>query len=397
VRLAHLADLHLGFRQYARQTPQGINQREADVAGAFRRALDDVIAARPDLIIIAGDLFHQVRPSNVAILDSFNQFHRLRVALPGVPVVLIAGNHDTPRSVETGSILRLFEAIDGVHAVTHDPRRLTFADLGCSVLCVPHGAWYGDVRPSLVPDPGAALNILVMHGELPGLFTKETPGVEFGGAQLDVDVLKQPGWDYVALGHHHVPMQVADNAWYAGALEYVTVNVWGEAGERGAANAPGRKGWLLVEPGRPATVTFRPIAAARRVIDLPAIHGTGLDAAAIDAEIAGRVAKVKGGIAGQVVRQLVWDVARPTARDLDHAAIRALKTEALHYHLDLRRPDLMRVIGTGAPGRRQTVPELVQAYLAERPLPPGVSRDRIQALAAETLAAVEGETEEPGD
>jgi hypothetical protein len=32
LRLVHLADLHLGYRQYQRLTPRGINQREADVA-----------------------------------------------------------------------------------------------------------------------------------------------------------------------------------------------------------------------------------------------------------------------------------------------------------------------------------------------------------------------------
>ena len=46
MRLAHLADPHLGVRQYHRQTPSGINQREADVARAFRLAVDGVIGAR---------------------------------------------------------------------------------------------------------------------------------------------------------------------------------------------------------------------------------------------------------------------------------------------------------------------------------------------------------------
>lgn len=397
MRLAHLADLHLGFRQYGRQTPQGINQREADVATAFRRALDDVIEAAPDLIVVAGDVFHTVRPTNAAILDSFNQLTRLRRALPATPVVLIAGNHDTPRSVETGSILRLFEAIDGVHAVTAEARRLAFPEIDTSVLCVPHAAWYGDARPALTPDAEAAVNILVMHGELPGLFAKETPGVEFGGAQLDPAVLKRADFDYVALGHHHVATQVAESAWYAGALEYVTVNIWGEAGERGSANAPGAKGWLLVEPGRPATVTFRPIERTRRVIDLPAVHGAGLTAQELDAAIQASIGKVKGGIDDQIVRQLVWDVARPTARDLDHAAVRALKAEALHYHLDLRRPEVTRVTGTGAPGRRLTVPEIVQAYLAERALPPGVEREPLQQLATATLEAVDAVQPEPQD
>ena len=101
MRLAHIADPHLGIRQYHRQTPTGINQREADVANAFRAAIDAVIACRPDAVLVAGDLFHAVRPTNAAIVFAFRQFQRLREGLPGVPVILIAGNHDTPRSAET--------------------------------------------------------------------------------------------------------------------------------------------------------------------------------------------------------------------------------------------------------------------------------------------------------
>ena len=40
MKLAHLADPHLGIRQYHRLTSGGINQREADVAQAFRLAID---------------------------------------------------------------------------------------------------------------------------------------------------------------------------------------------------------------------------------------------------------------------------------------------------------------------------------------------------------------------
>ena len=67
MKLAHIADSHLGIRQYHRQTPTGINQREADVANAFRGVIDDVIAQHPDVVVIAGDLFHSVRPTNAAI------------------------------------------------------------------------------------------------------------------------------------------------------------------------------------------------------------------------------------------------------------------------------------------------------------------------------------------
>ena len=52
MRLVHLSDIHLGFRQYQRQTPTGINQREADVAISLRRVIDKVIELKPDLVLI---------------------------------------------------------------------------------------------------------------------------------------------------------------------------------------------------------------------------------------------------------------------------------------------------------------------------------------------------------
>src|SRR5690606_5572789 len=65
--IAHLADLHLGYRAYARLAAGGINARERDVALAFRAALDRIIELRADLVLVAGDVFHTVRPSNAAI------------------------------------------------------------------------------------------------------------------------------------------------------------------------------------------------------------------------------------------------------------------------------------------------------------------------------------------
>ena len=106
------------------------------------RAIDGVIEARPDAVVVAGDLFHSVRPTNAAIVFAFRQFQRLREALPEAPVVLIAGNHDTPRSTETGSILRLFEEL-GVDVASDEARRFVYPALDLSVLAVPHQALIG--------------------------------------------------------------------------------------------------------------------------------------------------------------------------------------------------------------------------------------------------------------
>ncbi len=389
MKLAHLADIHLGFRQYHRLTPQGINQREADVARAFRLVIDDVVDAAPDVVVIAGDLFNSVRPSNPAILHSFNQFRRLRLALPQAPVVIVAGNHDTPRSVETGAILKLFEAVGGVHVAVAEPRDLLFEELDLSVTCVPHIAWLAGSRPTLTPPGGARYQVAVTHGEVAGVLPRDAGAMEYGGAVLEPGELNAERWDYVALGHYHVAHKVRDNAWYSGALEYVSPNPWGELKDEAREGRKGQKGWLLVDLADGAAVEFRPIPLARQLVDLEPLHAGGLPAEEIDGHIRKQIEGVKEGIEDQVVRQVVFDVPRPVARDLDHAAIRAYKASALHYHLDLRRPGPHREVGVAAPGQRQTLAEVLNEYLERRPLDADVDRDRLVALGRTYMDEVE--------
>ena len=386
VKLAHIADPHLGARQYHRQTPNGINQREADVAQAFRAAVDGVIAARPDVVVVAGDLFHTVRPTNAAIVFAFGQFQRLREALPDAPVVLIAGNHDTPRSTETGSILRLFTEL-GVEVAIDQPRRLVFPALDLSVLAVPHEALIGSERPLLRPEGKERRRVLVLHGEVEGAFPFDRTGVEYGGAIIAPRDLHLDEWTYVALGHYHTQHRVGQRAWYAGALDYVSPNIWGELADDHAHGVEG-KGWLLADL-EAGTVERRPVPLARAVLDLDPIHADSLTAADLDGLIAARVAAAAGGVRDRIVRLRVYDVPRHVARELDHAAVRALKTEALHFHLDVRPPVTQRIVGVGSPGERQTLPELVAAYFARWPLPADIEREAFVRRGFELMDAVE--------
>jgi DNA repair exonuclease SbcCD nuclease subunit len=394
MKLAHLADLHLGFRQFDRQTAKGANQREVDVAEVFKRAVDDLLEQKPDLIVIAGDLFHSVRPTNAAILYCFRQLQRLRTGLPSSPIVVIAGEHDTPRSSETGTILRLYEAL-GVEIAVEDARRIVLPTLDCAVLAVPQQALAKADRPALRPEAGGpTLNVLVTHGVYGGL-GEERGTVEYGGAALSRELLAPEKWDYIALGHYHTAQSVATNAWYSGSLEYLPPNPWGQLQDEADQKKSKRsgKGYLLVElPG--ARVTFRPIAPARRHIDLPPIQGGGLNAKEVDAQIAERVAAAK--IDDQIVRLLVWDVERAVARDLDHAAIRGYKARALNFQLDLRRPQSQRVASVpGAGARRQTLPETVKDFLGRRPLDAELNRETFVKLGVEYLesaASADGAT-----
>ena len=396
MKLAHIADAHLGIRQYYRQTPAGINQREADVAQAFRVTIDGVIAARPDAVLVAGDLFHSVRPTNAAIVFAFRQLQRLREALPAAPVVLIAGNHDTPRSTETASILRLFEEL-GVDVVADEARRLVYPALDLMVLALPHQALASGDRPSLRPTGDERYRVLLTHGEVENVYPGDRAGSDYGSVQIGTRELSAKEWSYVALGDYHVQFQVDERAWYAGALEYVSPNFWGDlrlerelglgkpSTKKGAGE--GGKGWLLVDL-ETGTVERKPVSWAREVRDLDSIEAAGLSAAELDARIAARVGEV-GGLDGKIVRLKVYNVPRHIARELDHTTIRAYKASALHFRLDLRRPEVRRTVGIGAPGRRQTLPELVRSYLEQRPLPAHMNREELVRLGTELVEVAE--------
>ncbi|MFI5232713.1 MAG: exonuclease SbcCD subunit D [Gemmatimonadales bacterium] len=384
MRLVHLSDLHLGFRQFQRTTPTGINQREWDVAQSFTRAVDRVIELRPDIVLIAGDVFHTVRPTNPAILHAFAQFSRLMRELPDAIVVIVAGNHDMPRSSETLCILRLFAPL-GIHVVDTDPRRLPFPDRGLSILAVP--AINAD-KIAVEPDLAADLNILVAHGVVEGDEASFSERVDPASLVLRREDLANPAWDYVALGHIHVYEKVAPKGFYSGSLDYTSSNIWGEVQQRAMQKLPGG-GMLEFDLETQKAPKFHAIQSPREFVDLPPIAGKGLSAADLDARIAAAVDRA-GSIDGKVVRLVARDVPRNVARELDQAALRDYRRRALHFNLDMRRPELtLPSSASGAPGHRPSLAEMLRDSLRNRMLTSDIDRDRLVELGAHYLREAE--------
>lgn len=383
MRLVHLSDLHLGFRQYQRQTPAGINQREADVAAAFTRAVDRTIELAPRLVLVAGDVFHTVRPSNPAILHAFMQFRRLRQALPSAPVVMVAGNHDTPRTSETGCILRLFRTL-GVDVVDAEPQRLAYPELELSVLAVPDNP--GN-RVALEPDPSATHNILLLHGEVEGMLPPSLTRVDRAGIEISREDLGLPGWSYVALGHYHVHREIAPNAFYSGSLEYTSANPWGELVEEREGGVPGKG--IVEHDLLTGEHLFHSLGSSRSLLDLPPIQARGMSAGDLDAAIAATVEAVAGGVDDRVVRLVVRDVPRHVVRELDHRVLRDLKRRALHFQLDTRRPELLRTHAHGSPGRRPSLADIVRDKLQGRVVSSDIDRDELVELGLRYLQEAE--------
>ncbi len=363
MKLAHLADLHIGFRQFDRTTDGGRNTRERDVAIALRRTIEDLIAVRPDVIAIAGDVFHQVRPPNTAILAFVDQFARLRAALPDAVIVMIAGNHDTPRSSETGFILPLVERLD-IDLALLEPKVIEIPD--GTIVAVPSAA------AARIPDlpTGPGLKILVLHADVIG-YGGLSSRTSLDHAHLEAAALEMAGWNYVALGDYHVAAQVGRRAWYSGAIEYTSTDPWGELQKQAELGVPG-KGYLVVEFPGDSPPVFRSIGPTRRFVDLPPLEGTGLGAAQLDAAIAERVTEV-GELEGAVVRLVVREVTRDVRRALNSQQIRAWKAQALHFQLDLRRAEA-EVSPAHRASRFKQLDEALAEFLGARPLDPAIDR-----------------------
>jgi 3',5'-cyclic AMP phosphodiesterase CpdA len=383
MRLVHLSDLHLGFRQFQRLTPGGINQREADVARSFQTAIDRTIELRPDLVLVGGDVFHNVRPTNPAIVHAFLQFSRLRAALPDTPVVIVAGNHDTPRAAETGSILRLFREL-GIQVAYADAERFYFAELGVAVLAVP------DVpgkRPALTPDPQARYNVLLLHGEVQGMLPMHVATADRAALEIPLSELGAAAWDYVALGHYHVYRKIEPNAYYSGSIDYTSANSWGELAEERIAGVPGKG--IIEQNLDNGAHTFHPLPPSRPLVELPPISARGLTVAEVDERIHGAVQGCRGGIDDKIVRLIVRDLPRHIARDLDHKALREYKRRALHFHLDTRRPEMVRLSGHGSPGKRPSLADVVREKLMSRVLESDIDRKELVALGLRYLSEAE--------
>jgi DNA repair protein SbcD/Mre11 len=386
VRLVHLSDLHLGYRQYQRLTPGGINQREADVARTFRTAVDRIIEIGPDLVVVAGDVFHSVRPSNPAILHAFAEFSRLVRALPDALVVIVAGNHDTPRSAETGCILRLFVPL-GAHVIDDRPRLLQFPERNLSILAVPDVT--GVERPAFIPDQGSKYNVLLVHGEVAGILPAVAANPDRAALEIQPEELRAASWSYVALGHYHVYRRIAPNAFYSGSLDYSSTNPWDELREQRRAGIAGKG--LIEHDLDTGDHRFHPLPPSRELIDLQEIDAREMEAPAIDEAIRERIESLPGGIEDRIVRLVVRNVPRHVGRELDHRALREYKRRALHFMLDARRPEVNRVAVSGAPGRRPSLEDIVKDKLSSRQLPPSVSRDDLVRLGLHYLLLAESE------
>lgn len=233
MRFIHTADWHLGRVYHS----ISLLADQAHMLDQFVALVRDV---RPDAVLVAGDVYDRsVPPADaVRLLDDI----LTRIVIDaGIPVVLIAGNHDGPDRLGFGS--RLLSGagltVRGVPAGTFPPVILRDADGEVAIYPLP----YADPAQSrqafedeslqdhhmalalqmnrlrAAHDP-ARRSVVVAHAFVQGgcVTESERPLSVGGTGTVGADVFA--GIDYVALGHLHRPQTIGDDdrIHYAGSL-----------------------------------------------------------------------------------------------------------------------------------------------------------------------------------
>ena len=222
----HLADVHLGYKQY------GSEERFNDFALAFDVAVNIALENDVNFVVLSGDLFHKSAIDPATLLQAVNNLDRLREAQ--IPVVAITGNHDRARYrdpsrsswldylSERGHLILLtpsyeteplqFRAWNGSQGGTIDidgVRLIGLPYLGSSLEKI-----LKEIPAALATLEPAEYCLLMGHFGLEG----EVPGMA-GGVPLESLQPLRDHVDYLALGHLHKPYTRQDWIYNPGSLE----------------------------------------------------------------------------------------------------------------------------------------------------------------------------------
>ena len=226
MKLLHFSDTHLGFSEYYKVDPEtGLNQREQDFYDAWRQVIDAVFEHKPDVVVHAGDLFHTSRPSNRAIRVALEGIQKISAA--GIPLVIIAGNHETPRIRATGSIFETLTLFPNVYPAFSN-RYEKFDIKDCEFHCVPHCSLteemdraFQALEAETKAEAEKKRGVLVSHGAWGGDYGMG----EFNEQRLpNIESKIGATFDYIALGHYHRYVEVQANAFYSSSTERTSLN-----------------------------------------------------------------------------------------------------------------------------------------------------------------------------
>jgi exonuclease SbcD len=239
MRIIHTSDWHLGHQLH------GVS-REREHAAFLAWLVDVCEQEAADAVLITGDVFDGSNPPASAQAAWYGFLADVAARRPGVQVVVIGGNHDSPARLEAPAPLlerMRVHVIGALPRVEDEPGRIDWARAvvhlgGACVLAVPflrisdvatvggedgaeavralYAAGMEEARARAAGAPIVVMGHLHVSGAEPSVLSERR--IVLGGAEAVSGDLFAADAAYVALGHLHKPQRVGrENVRYAGS------------------------------------------------------------------------------------------------------------------------------------------------------------------------------------
>jgi DNA repair exonuclease SbcCD nuclease subunit len=216
VRLAHLADTHLGYKQY------NLEEREKDIYDALEEIGDKILEEHADIVVHSGDLFDSPRPTPQAYF-AFKKF--LRKLDGKVKFFAVLGDHDRPKSRGVAPHV-LFDDQVQVLGVSANAEHQSVNVGGQDVLVAGLSSLSRAYRVVLVEEL-KKLGALQLDGKIGVLILHEGIDKFFPfGSELSLDEVPR-NFSYVAMGHLHARIKASfgeGELAYPGSSEIIRKN-----------------------------------------------------------------------------------------------------------------------------------------------------------------------------
>lgn len=191
MKFLHTADIHWGMTPDS-DSPWSRERYQA-IKDTFTQIITKARDAEVNCLFISGDLFHR-QP----LARDLKEINYLFTTIPGVRIIIIAGNHDR---IRTNSALLSFAWAPNVTFIMNEEMTsVYFEDINTEI----HGFSYHtmDIKENWIEDIKAPedgrIHILMVHGG------------DATHLPFDRKSLAEAGFSYVALGHIHKPEILAE-------------------------------------------------------------------------------------------------------------------------------------------------------------------------------------------
>jgi len=184
-------------------------------------------------------------------------------------------------------------------------------------------------------------------------------------------------WDYIAFGHYHKFTKLAPNAYYSGAIERTSTNIWQES------NDP--KGFIEYDLDE-KICRFHELKTPRKVVDIKKIDAKELSSEDLNQKIIKKVSEIED-LDKTIVRMTIENIDEIALRGLDYKKIREFKKVAIHFRLNIIKKDssISQDGQENIPQKKKSITEYLEEEIENFELSQGLNKEKFSKMAKDYL------------